>query len=113
MQIEIAETLRQTGETRLPQTVIFSLLSSPHRRQVLSHLSRCDGAVTADELAEVICAHEGATRPEYRLQVERGLAYVHLPKLTHAGVVDYRPDLGTVELTPSARQLLDHLTRRP
>ena len=109
MQIETTEPLRQMTEPRLPPTVIFSLLRSPHRCYVLSYLSRRDRAVAVDELAEGICRRDGDTSPEYQARVARGLAYVHLPKLAHAGAIDYRPGRGTVELATGAEPLVEQL----
>lgn len=109
MQIDIVEPLQEPEELRLPQAVIFSLLDNSHRRLVLSYLSRRDQAVNVDELAEEICARDGDTSPGYCSRVERGLAYVHLPKLAHAGTVDYRPERGTVELAAGAEPLLGQL----
>lgn len=85
---------------RLNET--FDLLSHPHRRYALYHLTEETGDVSVESLAAAVARWDGG-HPETDRRggaetIETALRHVHLPKLSDAGIVALDPDAGTVEL---------------
>jgi hypothetical protein len=94
---------------RLSKDLVFYLLSSRRRRQVLCHLKEDDGT-TIVELAERIATMENDTDAESLTRQQRKRVYIslyqtHVPKLVEAGIVDHDEATGEVNLTGLARDL--------
>jgi len=102
------------SDTELTQDDVFEILSSPRRRYLLYHLRKEGGPIELVELAEHVAAWENDVDREGLTAQERKRVYVslyqtHVPKLDEAGIVDYDPDSGMVELTRRAELLDDYL----
>jgi DNA-binding transcriptional ArsR family regulator len=95
-----------TGTEDLSQDVVFEVLSSTRRRQVLSLLKN-EGPMELTELAEHVAAHENDTTVEDLTKQQRKRVYVslyqtHVPKLEDADLVEYDQDSGIVQLQARA-----------
>ncbi|WP_276300485.1 DUF7344 domain-containing protein [Halorussus lipolyticus] len=100
-----------TSETTRPsREEVFHAVKNLRRRYVLYYLQRYGGPVTLGELAKQVAAWENDTTvPEVsssqRKSVYSALHQTHLPKLESAGVLNYDPDEGTIEVTERATRL--------
>jgi DNA-binding transcriptional ArsR family regulator len=99
----------------LSQDVLFEMLHSPRRRQVLAYLSDRDGPVDLDDVILQVAAWENDTSVDAVSESERKRIYVslyqtHMPKLDDAGLVEYDDEEGTVELTDLAREAGDYVS---
>ena len=96
--------------------VLFDALSNAHRRYVVAQLSRHDGELRVDELAERLAAWEAERgEPAAPDRVASMLHHVHLPKLADIGLVEYDPEAATVEPGADAgvaTPYLDRLSQR-
>lgn len=102
------------GGGRLPDDVVFGLLSNERRRLVLRYLYEYQDPTTLSDLAEHIASTEkdksvSALSSSERKRVYVGLQQFHLPKLDDANVIDYSKSRGRVHLRPGADQLLRYL----
>lgn len=91
-----------SGDEQLTQDVMFDVLSSTRRRQVL-HLLKQEGPMELTELAEHVAAMENDTTVEELTKQQRKRVYVslyqtHVPRLEEAGLVSYDTDTNVVEL---------------
>jgi DNA-binding transcriptional ArsR family regulator len=95
-----------SGTEDLTQDVVFEVLSSTRRRQVLSLLKN-EGPMELTELAEHVAARENDTTVENLTKQQRKRVYVslyqtHVPKLEDADLVEYDQDSGIVQLKARA-----------
>lgn len=102
----------------LSQDVVFNMLHSPRRRQVLAYLSAQDGPVDLDEVILRVAAWESDTSVDAVSESERKRIYVslyqtHMPQLDDAGLVEYDEEEGTVALTDRAREVDRYLADDP
>lgn len=119
--INDAGTDRSKGreqDATLPKDLIFELLKSSRRRELLEFLDRNDGRTTLSDAAEHIAAEEnGIDVPQLssqeRKRVYIALYQIHLPKLDDAGVVDYEKGRGGIELRDAADDLFPYLYLDP
>jgi hypothetical protein len=87
-------------------TAVYEALSDDRRRDLLDTLHRVDGRVALDELAarfvnEWEAGNTGPPRELLRLR----LRHVHLPKLQHAGLVEWNPEIAGITLTRLGAEL--------
>lgn len=99
-----------SADGALSQDVVFKMLHSPRRRQVLAYLSAQDGPVDLDDVIVQVAAWENDTTVDAVSESERKRIYVslyqtHMPKLDDAGLVEYDEEEGTVELTDRAQNV--------
>lgn len=100
----IGETEAGIGTTdELPLDVIFDILKNHRRRLVIRYLSEISATTTLSDLAEHIAARENDKSEDALTSAERKRVYVclyqcHLPKMNDAGLLEFEPDRGTVEL---------------
>lgn len=95
------------GDT-LSQNRVFDLLSNARRRFVLHYLNQQEGPIELRELADEVARWETGSESLTRKQRKRvyvSLYQTHIPRLADAGVVDYDPDTGLVELVDRARDI--------
>jgi DNA-binding transcriptional ArsR family regulator len=103
----------------LSENELFDVLRNPRRRATMKYL-RAEGSADVSDLVDHVGAREFGVEPEalargQRKSVHVSLYQTHLPKLDDAGVVEYDPDRGTVEVTDAASRLyplLDDSTAR-
>ena len=73
-----------------PSTDLLFELLADRRRHILHCLTdQPDGVAGFTDLVDAVVGHEPETDAEDRETVRTSLYYVHLPKLTEAGVIDY------------------------
>lgn len=99
---------------RLPKDVIFDLLSTERRRDVLEYMATNGSVTTLGDLAEHIAAKENDTEVSLLNSQQRKRVYValyqcHLPRMDDADVIDFESARGTVEIRPNAAQLYQYL----
>lgn len=102
---------------KIDRDVMYSLLSSRRRRNVLHALVVNGGASTVSDLARQLAAWETGKAAEAVTSKERKRTYTalrqtHLPKLSEYEVVDYDVNRGTVELTAIGEELRPYLWPR-
>jgi hypothetical protein len=88
---------------------LFRLLSHQRRRLVLATLERA-GRTEVGDLADRVAAAEGtasvrSTPTASSLHVRTSLEHQHLPKLVHAGLVEWDRSTGEVALDDRAREV--------
>lgn len=98
-----------SGEEKISQDVVFDVLSSTRRRQVL-YLLKNEGEMELTELAEHVAAEENDTTVTDLTKQQRKRVYVslyqtHVPKLEDARLVDYDQDTGEVQLSAQATDI--------
>jgi hypothetical protein len=86
--------------------VVFEMLRSERRRNVLYVLYQRAGPVQVSALADEVATREGA---EFA-RVATALRHVHLPKLDDAGVVEFEAETGTVRLSDDSDRFRHYLT---
>ena len=91
------------SESQSPIESVFNILRNSRRRAVLDHLRSGDGTSTLKELAEQIAADENNIDVDQLSSQQRKRVYIslyqnHLEKMADAGLIEYDPDRGTVEL---------------
>lgn len=101
-------------EAPLERDVVYTLLSSRRRRNVLHALYDADGSSTVADLARQLAAWETGQTPTTISSKERKRAYTalrqtHLPKLAQHRIVEYDANRGTVRLTESGREFRPYL----
>lgn len=102
-----------SGEEELSQDVVFDVLSSRRRREVL-YMLKNEGSMELTELTEHVAAKENDTTIEDLTKQQRKRVYVslyqtHVPKLEEAGLVEYDPDSGEVDLRARATDVERYL----
>lgn len=90
----------RTG-TEQPTDALFDVLSSHHRRCVLSQLARHRTETSVTDLARRVAADEAdcpvaEVSDDDHDRVECALFHVHLPKMADLGFVEYDPEQATV-----------------
>lgn len=98
----------------ISQNRAFDILSNARRRFILSYLSQTEGPVELRELADEVARWE--TGSESLSRKERKRVYVslyqtHIPRLKDAGVIDYDPDSGLVQLVDRARDIDRYISK--
>jgi DNA-binding transcriptional ArsR family regulator len=93
----------------LSQTVLYSILADPRRRNLVHFLKQTNEPKRIGDLAEQLAAWENGKDPGDITSQERKRVYIslyqsHLPTLDKAGVVEYDKDRGTVRLTDDISQ---------
>jgi DNA-binding transcriptional ArsR family regulator len=79
--------IRFTDHAREEVSTVFDLLSNRRRLRVVTHLSfRAVDSIDLDDLIDVVYATEINANRE---SVAISLVHVHLPKLEHAGLIDF------------------------
>lgn len=70
---------------------VFSAISHPGRRYVLTYLLRSEGYVTMSELVDYVMEETDHSKPseEFRREVTINLTHTHLPTLADEGFIDY------------------------
>jgi hypothetical protein len=104
----------RNGDGRLPDDVVFRVLSSRRRRRVIDHLRATDGTASVGDLAEQIAIEENDTTHQQLSSYERKRVYVslyqnHLPMMDDVGVVDYDEHRKTVRLRESVAEFEPYL----
>jgi len=104
-----------SGEETLTRDVVFDVLSSARRRQVL-RLLKTEGPMELTELAEHVAARENDTTVENLTKQQRKRVYVslyqtHVPKMEDAGLVEYDQETSMVSLKARAAEIDRYLGR--
>jgi DNA-binding transcriptional ArsR family regulator len=87
-------------------TAVYEALSDGRRRDLLDTLHRTDDRVPVEELAaRFLYEYEQSNVEHSRDVVELRLRHVHLPKLQHAGLVEWDREAAEVTLTPLGGEL--------
>lgn len=94
---------KDDSEGQIPVENVFDILRNSRRRAVLDHLRNGDSTSTLKELSERIAADEnnldtGQLSSQQRKRVYISLYQNHLQKMATAGLIEYDPDRGAVEL---------------
>lgn len=102
------------GTDSLSHDVIFGVLASKRRRDVLRYVDETGGETTLSEVAEHIAAMENGIEPHQLSSEQRKRLYVslyqsHLPKMDDESVIDFNQTRGTIELRSEAEQLFRYL----
>ena len=106
--------MSESDHGRLSQNEVYDLLSNPRRRFVISYLREHGRPIELTALAQEVAAWENQVPAEELTDQQEKRVYVslyqtHIPKLRNAGVVDYDPDDGVIELTATVGQLERYL----
>ena len=90
---------------------IFSVLSNPGRRYVLTYLLRADGYVTMTELVDYAVEQTDAANAgeEFRHRVTVELSQTHLPELVDAGFVRYNMERQLIDETEKTQLVSPYL----
>ena len=97
---------------------IFTILSNERRRRVIAYLQGINRPAELAELVDVIAAHEVGTpieevSPPQRKRVYTALRQAHLPKMDEAGIVEFDPETGQVDLTLGTQAAYRYLQYAP
>ncbi|WP_313696262.1 DUF7344 domain-containing protein [Halorarum halobium] len=106
--------MSESEHGRLSQNEVYDLLSNPRRRFVISYLREHGRPIELTALAREVAAWENQVPAEELTDQQEKRVYVslyqtHIPKLRNAGIVDYDPDSGEIELTGTVGQLERYL----
>ena len=87
---------------QLSDDQFYRALASDHRRCVLSYLLE-ENESTVEELATVVCGWETTTAGTMQTSADHSkihvaLVHIHLPQLVDAGLIDYEPNTGSVQI---------------
>ena len=88
---------------------LFTILSSRHRRYVLSYLQSMDDAVAElPELVEWVLTQKADCENDHQETVAGALHHIHLPKLAEVGLIDYDAPSNTIRFDrhPDREQLV-------
>lgn len=75
---------------------ILDVLADPTRRWLLDRLQK-DGPLSVDEITTKFADSGGGPYANGRERIEASLHHVHLPKMADAGVVDWNPEMKTID----------------
>lgn len=94
----------------IERETIFEMLRNERRRYALHYLKQQTGRVDTGDLAEQVAAWEEDTTIEElstdaRQRVYISMLQTHLPKMDDAGVITFRAEDRTVELTDAAESI--------
>lgn len=80
---------------------VFSALSHPGRRYILTYLLRSDGYVTMSEIVDYVieATDSGGSGPEFRRKVTVNLTHTHLPLLEEEGFLTYNMERQLIQPT--------------
>ena len=92
--------------TKIPEDVLFDVLSNQRRRFAVHLLKQESETVEIGDMAEQIAAWENEVDTAELTGSERKRVYTalqqsHLPKMDRAGVVEFNKDRGVIEPTPA------------
>lgn len=98
---------------QVPLDETLELLADRTRRRLVTRLRGADELSVA-QLADELAGHgetrtDGGTSEGGRRIVEVRLRHVHLPRLADAGVIDYDPEVGSVEPTDGTESICEVL----
>lgn len=99
-----------SSTTNLTATDIFPLLAHNRRRNILHFLAGHAGSVPLGALAEQLALWEDSVSRDHYERILTSLYHIHLPKLTEAGVIEYKIEQETVtglDAIDSVRPYLD------
>lgn len=100
----------------IPEDLVFDLLASSRRRELLRFLERRGGHADFSDATEAVAIAEGidedASPSEYK-HVYVSLYQSHVPKLVEAGVLTHDKEQKTISLTERAGPLLEYLDYTP
>lgn len=119
LKMKLDESVSPPAEQKaLPKDIVFDLLSSSRRRNVLTYMAEHGPKTTLPELAEHIAAKENDTEERLLSSQQRKRVYValyqcHLPRMDDADVIDFVKNRGNVTLRPNAVQLYQYMEVRP
>lgn len=116
----MTESERIAVETLTEETVptadatmdsIFSILSNPGRRYILTFLLRSDGYVRMTDLVDYVIDQSDASKSdeEFRHQITVELTHTHLPKLVDEGFVKYNMERQLVDRTEKTQLVAPYL----
>lgn len=84
---------------------VYDVLSHPVRRALIDSLEGTETTTVGKVAADLIEADErrvrGIESGGGTEQVEAELHHIHLPKMADVGLIEYDPDTGTIEITPT------------
>ncbi|WP_415382564.1 hypothetical protein [Halosimplex sp. TS25] len=81
------------------KSLVYDVLSSTRRRDVVRLLDDADTGLGLRDLAEAVAEREGNADAEQIRRIQASLYHVHVPKLADAGIVRYREESDRVTLT--------------
>lgn len=89
------------GTDPATQDALFEVLADEERRTAIEYLATETGAVSVDDLADVVAAKSDADEgPSQRQeQTKTEFYHVHIPEMEAAGLLDYDEDEQLVEPT--------------
>lgn len=90
------------AKTKMGVNKMFRLLSHPHRRHILYHLTQEPGTIDIDTLSALLVnqddGHPGQSRNTSSDTIKVELHHMHLPKLVNSGIITFDADTGLIEL---------------
>lgn len=116
----MSESEREAVRTLTSETVptpnvtidsIFSILSNPGRRYILTYLLRSDGYVTMSDLIDYVVEQSDTPKgdDEFRHQMTVEFTHTHLPKLVEEGFVKYNMERQLIDKTPKTQLVAPYL----
>ncbi|MXR52960.1 hypothetical protein GRX03_15275 [Halovenus sp. WSH3] len=89
---------------------LFSALSHPGRRYILTFLLRSEGYVTMSEIVDyVVESTDGGSGPEFRRKVTVKLTHTHLPLLEEEGLLTYNMERQLIQPTDRTKLAAPYL----
>jgi hypothetical protein len=106
----IVQDATRDAPPRLAEDEFYQALASCQRRRLLSYLLETDS--TVDELASVLSGWEATASGTMQTQRDHincriELVHQHLPLLANAGLIEYEPDNGSVQLETLHRRVAE------
>lgn len=116
----MSESERKAVRTLTSETVptpnvtidsIFSILTNPGRRYILTYLLRSDGYVTMSDLIDYVVEQSDTPKAddEFRHQMTVEFTHTHLPKLVEEGFVKYNMERQLIDKTPKTQLVAPYL----
>ena len=96
------ETVSESGLDRSGTiNSVFSALSHPGRRYVLTYLLRSDGYVTMNEIVDYVikATNNEQSGEQFRRQITVNLTHTHLPTLEEDGFITYNMERQLIQPT--------------
>jgi len=90
----LTEGTVQSDGNRLGTTELFTVLTHPEKRYVLTYLLRSDGEITITDLVDYVIAQATltGTEPHFRRRLVGELTRTHLPELEADGFIEYNAE---------------------